>query len=368
MPANRRHWLKQIGLGMAAIGVAPLQSFATTEQEPLHGILPQDETLRLSSNENPYGPSASAIAAMTAALQLSNRYNWNYSSELIRTIADRHGLSQDCVLISAGSTIILDLQWRYCGSNKGSFVISDITFNGWTNTAVNNGFRKISVPVTADKKQDLSAMLSAIQPDSTLLYLCNPNNPTGTILPHNELVAFITEASKKLTVVVDEAYLDYTDEPSVAGMVTNNKNLIVVKTFSKIYGLAGARVGYALAHPDTIDKMGMLQTWNNGDISLASRVAAMASLKDEAFAKRCATLNREVRSATIAQLESLKIRCIPSNTNFIYFSLDQYPKDYFDILKQNKIQGTGMYEPNGKWTRITVGTADEMKRFLKAIS
>ncbi|MGN6418958.1 MAG: pyridoxal phosphate-dependent aminotransferase [Pseudobacter sp.] len=368
MPANRRNWLKQIGLGMAAIGVAPLESFAITDQEPSNGVLLQDETLRLSSNENPYGPSPSAIAAMTAALKLSNRYNWNYSSELIKTISEKHRLSQDCVLISAGSTVILDLQWRYCGSNKGSFVISDITFNGWTNTAANNGFRKISVPVTANKKQDLSAMLSAIKPDSTLLYLCNPNNPTGTLIPHNELVAFITEASKKLTVVVDEAYLDYTDEPSVASLVSNNKNLIVVKTFSKIYGLAGARIGYALAHPDTIEKMGALQTWNNGDISLTSRVAAIASLKDEPFAKRCAALNREVRSATIAQLETLQIRCIPSNTSFIYFSLDQYPKDYFDILKQNKIQGTGMYEANGKWTRITVGTADEMKRFIKTIS
>ena len=368
MPANRRNWLKQIGLGMAAIGVAPLESFAITEQDPLHGILPQDDTISLSSNENPYGPSASAIAAMTAALQLSNRYNWNYSSELIKTIAGKHQLPQDCVLISAGSTEILDLQWRYCGSTKGSFVISDITFNGWASTAAANGFRKISVPVTADKKQDLPALLSAIQPDSTLLYLCNPNNPTGTIIPHEELVSFITEASKKLTVVVDEAYLDYTDQPSVASLVTGNKNLIVVKTFSKIYGLAGARIGYALAHPDTIEKMGNLQTWNNGDISLASRVAAIASLKDEAFAKRCARLNSEVRATTIQQLQQLKISCIPSNTSFIYFSLEQYPKDYFELLKQNKIQGTGIYEPNGKWTRITVGTANEMNQFIKALS
>lgn len=353
---------------MATFSVAPLESFAITEEQPLNELFPQDDTLRLGSNENPYGPSTSAITAMTAALQLSNRYNWNYSSELIKTIADKHQLSQDAVLISAGSTELLDLQWRYCGHNKGSFVISDVTFNGWTNTATRTGFRKISVPVTPDKKQDLPALLSAIQPDSTLLYLCNPNNPTGTLIPHNELVNFIAEASKKLTVVVDEAYLDYTDQPSVAGLVSSNKNLIVIKTFSKIYGLAGARIGYALAHPDTIEEMGKLQTWNNGDISLASRVAAIASLKDEAFTRRCAKLNSEVRASTMESLELLKIRCIPSNTNFLYFSLEQYPKDYFELLKQNKVQGTGIYEPTGKWTRITVGTADEMKRFIKVLS
>jgi histidinol-phosphate aminotransferase len=368
MPANRRTWLKQIGLGMAGLSIAPLESFASPGNDPLFGLFPQDKSTRLSSNENPYGPAPSVIAAMTAAIQLSNRYNWNYSSELIDAIAAKHGLRPDNVLISAGSTELLDQQARYLGTGKGSFVISDPTFSYWSKSATATGYSKIIVPLTAGKEQDLSAILAAIRPDTNMVYLCNPNNPTGTIIPDEVLTAFIAEATKKVTVVVDEAYLDYTDQPSAARLVTNNPRLIVIRTFSKLYGLAGARIGYALSHADTIEKLAALQTWSNGDISVASRVAAIASLKDEAFLTRCRMLNNQVKAATIQQLQQLKIRCIPSHTNFIYFSLEGYGKDYFELLKQNSIQGTFTYEDAGKWTRITVGTAEEMNRFINAIS
>lgn len=368
MPANRRTWLKQMGWGMAGLGATSLQSFAIPETTGFNTIFPPDDIIRLSSNENPYGPSPTAIAAMSAALKSSNRYNWNYSSELMSAIATKHQLVPDNVLISAGSTELLDLQARYLGAGNSSFVISDPTFSNWTKTAMNNGFKKISVPLTARKQQHLPAMLSAIQADSTMLYLCNPNNPTGTIIPENELLPFIEEASKKLTVVIDEAYLDYTNQSSAARLVNNNKNLIIIKTFSKIYGLAGARIGYAVAHPETINKLSALKTWSNGDISLTSRVAAIASLKDEKFTTDCARLNSQVRHYTIQQLQQLKLTCIPSHTSFIYFSLEGYAKDYFDLLKQNKIQGTFQYEDAGKWTRITVGTEAEMKYFINAIS
>lgn len=366
MPQNRRTWLKQIGWGMAGLGVVPLESFAADTTLP--DVLMQDGITRLSSNENPYGPALSAINAMAAAAKLSNRYTWQLSTDLINAIAAKHQLNAGNVLTSAGSTVILDLQARYFGAGKGSFVISDITFSFWTKLAVAAGYNKISVPLTADKKQDLPALLSAIRPDTNMVYLCNPNNPTGTIIPDDELSAFITEASKKVTVVIDEAYLDYTDQPSASRWVTNNKNLIIIKTFSKIYGMAGGRIGYALGHEETMEKLDALQTWSNGDISVASRAGAIASLKDEAFVQKCKKQNAEVKKETIQQLEKLSIRCIPSHTNFIYFSLQDYKKDFFELLKQNQVQGTGIYEEAGKWTRITVGTKEEMQKFLQVIS
>lgn len=367
MPANRRTWLRQIGLGIAGLGLAPLESFAFPASQQ-SDIFPQDDITRLSSNENPYGPSPAAIAAMTEVLKNSNRYNWNYSSNLITAIAQKHQLKDDNVLISAGSTELLDLQARYFGAGKGSFVISEPTYGYWTKAATNAGYQKIAVPLTADKKQDLTAILSAIAPNTNMVYLCNPNNPTGTIIPDRELTDFITEATKKVTVVIDEAYLDYTDQPSAARLVSSNKNLVIIKTFSKIYGLAGARIGYLLANEDTTAKLSATKTWANGDISLASRVAAIASLQDQPFTASCAKQNGIVRASSIQRLEKLGLRCIPSNTNFIYFSLDKYGKDYFNILKQNNIQGTFLYEEAGKWTRITVGTAAEMDRFFQAIS
>lgn len=367
MSANRRTWLKQIGAGMAGISLLPLQSFAETFPDQAENSDAADTVLRLSSNENPYGPSPAALAAMTAALKLSNRYNFNVSSDLIDAIAAKHGLKADNVLITAGSTELLDLMPRYYGASKGSFVVSEPTFAYWSKIAAKNGFRKISVPLTEDKKEDLRAMLSAIRSDTTMVYLCNPNNPTGSICAADELQSFISEASKHVTVVIDEAYIEYTSEPSMSSLVNTNKNLVVIRTFSKIYGLAGARIGYALAHPDTIEALSQLQTWSNGDISLASRKAAMASLKDEQFVKQCRQQNDAVKAYTVEQLNKLKLKSIPSYTNFIYFSLEGYQQDYFALLKQYNVQGTYLYEEYGKWTRITIGTMDEMKRFIQVI-
>ncbi|NML21276.1 histidinol-phosphate aminotransferase family protein [Pseudoflavitalea sp. G-6-1-2] len=367
MSANRRTWLKYVGAGMAGISLLPLQSFTDTFHEQHEALDTADAVLRLSSNENPYGPSPAAIAAMTAVLKLSNRYNFDVSSDLIAAIAAKHELGADNVLVTAGSTELLDLMPRYNGTSRGSFVVSEPTFAYWGKLAEKNGFQKISVPLTADKKEDLSAMLSAMRADTTMVYLCNPNNPTGSICTTAELKAFIAEASKRVTVVVDEAYIEYTSEPSMSSLVNTNKNLVVIKTFSKIYGLAGARIGYALAHPDTIEALSQLQTWSNGDISLASRVAAMASLKDVEFTKHCRQQNDTVKAYTVEQLNRLKLKSIPSHTNFVYFSLEGYQKDYFELLKQHNVQGTYMYEPMGKWTRITVGTMEEMRRFTKVI-
>ena len=168
--------------------------------------------------------------------------------------------------------------------------------------------------------------------------------------------------------MVDEAYLDFTDQPSVSNLVTDNKNLIVVKTFSKIYGLAGARIGYAIAHKDTINHFADdLQTWANGSVSVVSRAGAIASLTDNDFVSQCYSKNEAARKYTIEQLTQLNITCIPSHTNFIYFSLTNYKKDFLALLKSNNIQGTYIYEEDGKWTRITVGTMDEMQKFITAI-
>lgn len=149
--------------------------------------------------------------------------------------------------------------------------------------------------------------------------------------------------------------------------MTENKNLIIAKTFSKIYGLAGARIGYALAHPETINEMSQLQFATNGSISTTAASGALASLKDNKFVAETISLNAEARKYTIEQLENLKIPCIPSHTNFIYFSLENYKKDFFAHLEKHNILGTKIYEEKGKWSRITIGTMKEMKQFIKAL-
>lgn len=363
---NRRNWLKKTSLAFVSIGIIPLESFAISSKE--NSIEEKNTSLiRLRSNENPYGPSALARNAMSNSINVSNRYNWELLDELIGKIAQKHNLTDQNILLGAGSSEILNLVALYCSKKSGNLIIAETTFDYWTITAENAGLKKIAIPLTADKKYDLSAMLSAIDSDTKLIYICNPNNPTGTICASEALLNFINEATKRTKILVDEAYLDFTDQPSLANLVTENKNLIISKTFSKIYGLAGSRVGYAIAHPETIKELSELQFSTNGSVSIVSAAGALASLKDNKFVTETILLNAEARKYTIEQLENLKIRCIPSHANFVYFSLENYGKDFFEQLKRNNILGTKFYEEKGKWSRITIGTMKEMKQFIKAL-
>ena len=367
MESNRRIWLKQIGLGVAGIGLSSFQPF-TLPTEGLLKFRPNDLPIKFSSNENPYGPSPLARAAMIESISISNRYNWQLTTELIQTLSKKNNVKTNNILMGAGSTEMLDLVSRLSALKKGSFIIADPSFNYWTDTAEKLGLAKIKVPLTADKKLNLDAMLKAIEPDTKLVYICNPNNPTGSICDRDQLVKFINEATKKTIVLVDEAYIDFTDQQSLSTLAIENKNLIIAKTFSKIYGLAGARIGYAIANVKTIEQLSELKSWSNGSISVASTVAALASLKDEKFVSETYSLNLKARQYTTEQLKKLNLVSIPSYTNFLYFSLTNYKKDFFEQLRINNIIGTKIYEEQGKWTRITIGTMQEMQKFIGAIA
>jgi histidinol-phosphate aminotransferase len=368
MATNRRLWLKEISLGIGAIGLANFKAIASPGKQEFFENIPDGlSPVLLSSNENPYGPSPLARKAFTDNMTISNRYNWDIASQLISAIAEKNRVKDENILLGAGSTEILDLVARYAASEKGNYIIADPSYNYWTVVLDNLGSEKIKVPLTTDKKLDLKAMLNSITQDTKLVYICNPNNPTGTICERELLREFITRVSPKTIILVDEAYLDFTKQSSLSNLVNDYSNLVIAKTFSKIYGLAGARIGYAIASKTMIDNLSKLQSSPDGSNSVLSRLAAMASLKDDKFVLECYSLNETVKKYTIEELKKLNLTCIPSNTNFIYFSLSNYKKDYFQQLKNNNIEGTKIYEEQGKWTRITVGTIEEMKKFIKAI-
>ena len=369
MTTNRRLWLKQVSLGIAGIGLANFKTYASpTAQEFTEDL--QDHSapiILLRSNENPYGPSPLARKAFTDNLNISNRYNWDIVPQLISAISKKNNVSDEEILLGAGSTEILDLVAKYAASEKGSYVIADPSYDYWTEPLDKLGLEKIKVPLTADKKINLNGMLNVVRQDTKLVYICNPNNPTGTICERESLVEFITEISPKTIILVDEAYLDFTLQQSLSNLTNNYPNLVIAKTFSKIHGLAGARVGYAIANKTMITNLSNLQSSPNNSVSVLSKLAAIASLKDDEFIAKCYSLNEDVRKYTISELEKLGLGCILSNANFIYFSLVNFKKDYFQQLKDNNIQGTRIYEEQGKWTRITDGTMQEMKKFINAI-
>jgi len=363
---NRRNWLKQISLGTIGLGLYNIEAFANPTEEYVFPDL-EDSPITLRSNENPYGPSPLALAAMTKSINNSNRYGWDLSSELITQISKKNSVADNNILLGAGSTEILDLVLQYTALKKGNFILAETTFDYWTAPYEKLGLKKITVPLTKDKKHDLKGMLEAIDSDTKMIYICNPNNPTGTICSREDLISFIKEATKKAIVFVDEAYIDFTKERSLSDLVIENKNLIITKTFSKMYGLAGSRIGYAIAHSATIEELDTVRSSQNMAVSVVSTAAAIASLNDEKFIQQVYTANEEVKKYTIDQLTLLNLICIPSYSNFVYFSLDNYKKDYFKQLEDHKIQGTKIYEENGKWTRITIGTMKEMQRFIAAV-
>lgn len=378
MATNRRLWLRQIGLGLAGIGLTNIKSYASPSfsEHFIDDLAHNDNAIILRSNENPYGPSPFARKAFADNVNVSNRYNWETASQLISALALKNGVKEENILLGAGSTEILDLVAKYASLAKGdepkvtgnaNYVIADPSYDYWTETMDYLGLKKNKVPLRADKKINLPAMLQAVNKETKLVYICNPNNPTGTSCERSELVTFVSNIPLTTLVLIDEAYLDFSNQQSLCNLIDTYPNLIIAKTFSKLYGLAGARIGFAMASSTMINNLASIQTNTNNSVSVLSKLAAMASLKDVQFVSDCQSLNKATRDYTISELKKLNCECIESDTNFIYFSLANFKKDYFKLLENNTILGTRIYEENGQWTRITVGKISEMKKFIEAL-
>ncbi|MFN7117898.1 MAG: pyridoxal phosphate-dependent aminotransferase [Saprospiraceae bacterium] len=363
---SRRQWLQQSALAFAGLTLAPAWTNPTQEfdLQPFNG-----NPIRLGGNENPYGPAPSALKAMQEALKMSNRYPWAVTTQLREDIAKKNNLTVDHVIIGSGSSEILGLAAQWAALQKGNIVSASPTFGIWLSAAEKLGLQIKKIPLTAEKVHDLPKMAAAIDANTKIVYVCNPNNPTGTILEAGQLKDFVTEISKERLVLLDEAYIEYTDEPSLANLVADNKNLIVARTFSKIYGLAGARIGYGLAHPDTIKVLNGLQPWSNHGGSAVSLAAARASLADDAFVKTSRQKNEQVKAFIFNELKKMNIPYINTHTNFFYYGADKYKGSDLrqDYMKHNFNIGGISSDDTGKWARMTIGTMDEMKQVLNVM-
>lgn len=359
----RREWLKQASIAIAATGFIP--SLFAGEKF----IYPPSATqIRLHANENPYGPSPLAQAAMAAAVSTSNRYPWDQTTALREKIGQQYQLSKDYVLMGAGSSEILGLAASFAALQPGNMISATPTFNLWWTVARQQGMQIIEVPLTADKVHDLPAMLNRITPETRLVYVCNPNNPTGTLVAADTLKSFIAAASQKALVLLDEAYLEYTEEASLAPLLSNNKRLVIAKTFSKIHGMAGARIGYALAHPDLIQQLTALQPWTNAGPSAVSVAGALASLEDFSFLNASKKNNEAARTFTAKAFQATGLPFIPSHTNFLYYSLQKDKGDFLKTLADNHIRVGRIVEEHGKWARISIGTQEEMQAFVQTLT
>src|SRR5438477_6436032 len=276
---SRRKFAHLLGAGAAAAIVRPRFSVAT-ERPSVKTAPTGSVVVRLSANENPYGPSSQAHTAMNNSFDVCCRYPDEANDVLIEKIAKINGVNPDRIALGDGSGEILKLcAETFTGPTQGKLIAADPTFESILEYSKANGAEIVKVPLTGSFAHDLSKMGGAAQ--KGLIYICNPNNPTASITPKNDLRDFIAKTSPDTMILVDEAYFHYADSPdyeSVIPLIKAHPNLLVARTFSKIYGMAGLRCGYCVAQPETIKRMHGFQMWDS--VNVMALAAASASLDD----------------------------------------------------------------------------------------
>jgi histidinol-phosphate aminotransferase len=360
MSSNRRQWLKQTSFAFAGLGLSN-NIFAAEEKRPHSGAI------LLNSNENAYGPSASSRKAMTEALLHTNRYPDEQLPKLKEKIAAFWKVKPENILLGAGSSEILGLVSLYVSVQKGNIITADPSYRVWNGQPESFGLNFVRIPLNTERNLDLNKMLSQINDDTRMMYVCNPNNPTGIFVENQKLKDFVLESSKKCMVLADEAYTEFAGLPSLAEEAVKNPNITVAKTFSKIYGLAGARVGYAIAHPDTVKKLASLQTWPGMSVSMVTSAAASAAIDDQDFVKDCAAKTAKAREMCYSCFKELGFEYIPSNTSFILFNIEKIKGDYPAQMQAKNIFVQYRNHFGGKWCRVSMGTLEEMQEFCSAL-
>ena len=325
-----------------------------------------DYMIRLSSNENPYGPSRVALKAIHANLHLLNRYSRDVQP-VVEVLADINGVSADNVVVGTGSSEILRVAGMIAASNNGSVVCADPTYQSLLDYAERHGAEIIRVPVNESLNSDLEAMRAAVRSDTDMIYLVNPNNPIPSVLNKDAMRNFVLEMSKEHLVFVDEAYHEFVDDPdyeSMMGLVAaGHKNIIVARTASKIHGLAGMRIGFGFAHPELAEKKRDMKT---GETHVLAVEAAHASYLDPEFPKFVIRKNKESLAIVENMCEELGLRYIKSNANFTFIQTGMENAKYQERMREYGILTGRDFPPyHSSWSRISMSKPEEMEYYVQ---
>ena len=323
---------------------------------------------RLFANENPFGPSDKAKKAIIDTVPMSYQYPFRSMGDLTGKIADFEKVKQSNILLASGSSPLLlaaALAYYKPGCNV---VTGDPSYADLPSRAERVGAKLVKVPVTAEFKLDLDAMEKAVDDNTVLVYICNPNNPTATVVDTAKLKAFVERVSKKVTVFVDEAYIDYLEDPqgtTLLPMADANPNIIIARTFSKIYGFAGLRMGYVVTQPDIIKK---LTAYSEASMSISTTTlqAAIAGYQDREYMD--GVLKKTVASKNFLYdlLKKEGYTYVPSSANFVLFPIKMDGKQFTDEMMKRGV-GVRFWKFNNQdFCRISIGRMDEMEAFAAA--
>lgn len=329
--------------------------------------IPEESIVKLASNENPLGMSARARDAAIAAIGEVSRYPDGGAFALKKALCERFGVKPEQVVIGNGSNDILELASQAFLAPGLSAVYSRHAFAVYPLATNARGARGIEV-AAKNFGHDLDAMAAAIEPQTRVVFIANPNNPTGTFVPGAELEAFLAKVPRHVLVVLDEAYTEYLAPEqrydSIAWLA-RFPNLLVSRTFSKAYGLAGLRVGYGIAHPEVADLMNRVrQPFNVSSVALA---AAEAALGDDEFLARSAELNRRGMTQLVAAFRELGLEWIPSAGNFVTFKVGDAIGVNQALLRQGVIVRPIAAYGMPHWLRVSIGLPEENARFIEAL-
>lgn len=324
--------------------------------------------VKLASNENPYGPSAKALSALKKATSDLHRYPEGNCYYLKKALCRKLKVSENCLLFGNGSDELIDVILKTIHAPAAQILTADITFVEYKISAQINGFEIKTVPLK-DFTFDLDAIAAAITSKTRAIFIANPNNPTGTYVKKNEVERFLNRVPENILIVFDEAYFEFADTndfPALLGLI-NKKNIVILRTFSKIYGLAGLRIGYMIAHADFIKAAQKIKQPFN--VNSLAQTAATAALNDKSFIRRTKRLNAHEKKRLYAAFSKMGIWYKKSATNFLFVRFNENADKIFkQLLDQGVIiREMKLYELLN-YARITIGTKKENTRLLSALS
>tara|TARA_B100000953_G_scaffold92226_1_gene75185 strand:- start:1882 stop:3012 length:1131 start_codon:yes stop_codon:yes gene_type:complete len=369
---SRREWLRS-SLGIGGLLLAP--STLTAEEILKFNPRVLGKKIKLSSNENPYGPSQRVLKAITESFENACRYPYEYMSELQKKLAKKHDVEQESIIITGGSTEALKLSGLAVANQKGEVIAGQPTFLALADYAKSWGASVRWVPVDSNKGYDLRSIEKNISNKTKMIFLCNPNNPTGTLLDKNSLVKFCENVSKRTVIFSDEAYYDYIEDsgyPSMDYLVRKNQDVIVSKTFSKVYGLAGLRIGYLVIRPELADRLfGKYTPYGREKIVAQTNVLAVAAateaLADDEFYKFSLNKAKEEKSKIYKLLDHLNLKYVKSSTNFIFFESKKHIDELGAQMLDKGVMIGRPFPPFYDWCRISTGTSEEVDKFINGM-
>jgi len=378
---NRRNWIRSSALmagglaflsstvnKLAAMPVVRNMGFnSATDETAIMDAAPVMKA-RLLANENPFGPSPAAKKAIIDSLDTSYQYAFSSISQLSDKIATYEGIKKANVLLASGSSPLLLAAAMHYSKGGKNIITADPSYDDLPTQATRFEGKWVKVPLTADFKLDLDAMEAKVDENTGLVYICNPNNPTATIVDTQKLKAFCERVSKKTVVFVDEAYIDYLPDPKAAtmiGAVTAGQNVIVARTFSKLYGFAGLRCGYIIGLPETVRALAKYTPGGMG-LSATTVAAAIAAYRETDFLQDALKKTLASKEYLYTVLKKEGYTYIPSSANFVMFPLKMEGAKFSAEMMKRGV-GLRNWKLNGQdWCRISIGRMDEMEAFAAA--